>query len=358
MVALLAAGGAVPAAAAAAPSSAVGELPVARVPSDIAKDCSRDVTVQLNQWIGSVSDGSELQFARRGCYRVDGTILISDRSRLVIDGRGSTFKAVAKGGPNRKHFHLVDDRDITLRNLTVRGVNPDAGASADAYVPEFEQQHAFELRGTQGATLERVRAFDVHGDFVYIGNTENGPSRDTRVVRSVFERSGRQGIAVTDGEGIVIEGNRIGEVPQAIFDLEPNIDTAGARRVRIADNTTGDAQFWFSSEGVGYNIGDVTITDNEMDVATRTLLRMLGPAGGYRGPLTIIGNEFKIDPAAADLGVGAAFTFAHCRNVTIRKNVAQFPDGTNMPVVRENDAKRLIVRDNKFPGARQLIVSV
>src|ERR1700730_15470159 len=59
------------------------------VPASIPSDCSRDVTPNLLAWIGSVPDGSVLQFARNGCYRIDGTLRIEGRDNLTFGGNGA-----------------------------------------------------------------------------------------------------------------------------------------------------------------------------------------------------------------------------------------------------------------------------
>src|SRR5438874_13361168 len=66
-------------------------------PGSIASDCSRDVTQQLLSWIASVPDHSTLSFASGGCYRIDGTLELTDRDGLTFEGNNATFRASTTG---------------------------------------------------------------------------------------------------------------------------------------------------------------------------------------------------------------------------------------------------------------------
>ena len=63
------------------------------MPSSIASDCSADTTSSLSKWISSVPDNSSLMLGKGACYRVDGSITISNRRSLLFDGNGSTLQA-------------------------------------------------------------------------------------------------------------------------------------------------------------------------------------------------------------------------------------------------------------------------
>jgi hypothetical protein len=328
------------------------------VPDRIAHDCSSDVTPELLRWIASVPDDSVLLFARGGCYRLDGSLRIENRSQLVFDGNGATFRAVADGDRDRRHIWFLGGRELVVRNLEIRGANPKAGASPEAYVAGRAFQHAFAFEGVAGGMLDHVRASDVYGDFVYVGAGEKGRwSRDIRVTRSRFERSGRQGIAVTAGENVVIEHNTIRDVARSMFDLEPNNPEGGARNVRITSNVTGAAKnMWLASKGEGNAVGDVTITGNVMKKRTGALVWVFGSEGGYRGPFLIEHNRFLVGDTVNDEGSRGAFFLARCSDVTIRDNKAYFPAGHDVPAVELRRSKQVSINANKFKGAGQLVV--
>src|SRR5262245_15204779 len=102
------------------------------VPNNIADDCSQNVSAQLNAWMDSVPDASELLF-HGGCYRIDQTLVLTDRNLLVLRGQGATFRTsdpTGDGSPvsnpseasrTRALWRLVGGSNIELRTMTIRG---------------------------------------------------------------------------------------------------------------------------------------------------------------------------------------------------------------------------------------------
>ena len=155
------------------------------VPSRIASDCSVDVTDALNAWIASVPDGRTLALAAGACYRIDGTVRITARNDLVLDGRGATLRAGSEGDQERRHLSIAGGSRITVRDLTIRGALPNTRLGPEDHRQDRAFQHGIELRSVAGATIEHVRVLDVFGDFVYTGRTPDGePSRDVTVTGS------------------------------------------------------------------------------------------------------------------------------------------------------------------------------
>jgi len=126
---------------------------VYKVPKNIKGDCSVPVESQVMAWLASVPDGSTVQFGAGRCYGQDGTITLTDRNGLVIDGQGSEFRALTPGGSHRANWRFVRGRDLTVRNIAVRGSNPQG-----AYDPAIEWQHGYSVEGVQGMTLSNVKA--------------------------------------------------------------------------------------------------------------------------------------------------------------------------------------------------------
>jgi hypothetical protein len=71
-----------------------------KVPRKISDNCSAPVEGKIMAWLATVPDGSTVQFEAGRCYGQDGTITLSGRSGLVIDGQGSEFRALTPGGAN------------------------------------------------------------------------------------------------------------------------------------------------------------------------------------------------------------------------------------------------------------------
>ncbi len=329
------------------------------VPPSIPDDCSVDVTARLLAWIASVPENSTLEFRQGACYRIDDSLRIEDRHGLIFEGNGATFKVVSEPDPRRRHILVYGGGDLIFRNLTVQGAHPNAGTAVEAYQTAREFQHAFSLQGVAGVLLDRVRAFDVYGDFVYIGpDTRPGRgqpwSQRVTVQDSTFERNGRQGITVVAGEDVLISGNHIGQVRRATFNMEPTAATWGARRVRIVNNVTGTGRLlWFSSGGQGSNVSDITIAGNVMQAATGTpVIFVVAPSGARRGPFLIERNTFIVGGSPAP-----GFRFGRVTGVTFRNNRATFPANREMIAVGLEDSRQVVVEGNALCGAAKIVAA-
>jgi Right handed beta helix region len=333
------------------------------VPRTIASDCSSDVTSPLSKWIASVPDNSTLMLGRAACYRVDGSLTIANRRRLLVDGNGATLKATTRGSRIRVHVAIDNSENIIVRNLIVKGANPRAGAQSSAYNPQFEAQHGFNLGGVRHVLLDNVQASDVYGDFVYVsssgqGKTKGQPSEHVAVVRSRFSRSGRQGIAITNARDVTIRGNVINDVARSMFDLEPNTERNTVRDIRIEQNTTGKSvNFWIASKGAGNQIGDILVRDNTMRSPTGGLVFIFGGKGAARGPFTLDGNRLRVTGAVTDEGAKGALFFAHTDRIEIRNNQIDLPRGRDMPTVELRSCNHVAVDGNRVQNAKRLVMA-
>jgi hypothetical protein len=336
-----------------APSGAVKSVPVS-----IARDCSVDVAAALESWIASVPDNSTVSFPAKACYRVDETVLVDGRHRLLLDGNGATLKAVTTGDRDRSQLHLRGGSDLTVRDLIVRGANPHAGATAAAYVVDLEAQHAFQVNGVSNVLLDHVQAYDTYGDFVYIGPVAKQPSRNVTVANSRFARSGRQGMSVTWAVGVTIAANTIDGVARSLFDLEANNRSAVIRDIRIVGNVTGTGvNFWFANKGFAADIGNLQITGNRMDAATGGLVFVYATRGAFRSPIVIERNHFIASGKVNDEDATGALFFSYAANVTIRDNDVVFPKGKRMLAVEIRNSHHVEVTGNHFTNVGPLIVA-
>jgi hypothetical protein len=332
--------------------------PTSSVPSVIAADCSVDVTNALQSWIDSTPDNSTLSLGSHACYRIDETLTLRNRHRVLLDGNGATLKAVTMGTRKRIHLLLSGGSDITVRDLVVRGANPHAGATRAAYIKTLEAQHGFEIDGVSGVLLDDVHVSDVYGDFVYIGLASKQPSRNVTVAHSRFERSGRQGITVTSGIGVDIVDNVITDVARSLFDLEANGRSTQIENIRIMGNVTGRAvNFWLADKGADARIGNVQIVGNRMAEATGGLVFVFGTGSTYRGPFVIEANHLIANDRVNDEGSSGAFFFTHAQDVTIRQNTVVFPSGHRMPAIELRDSHDVVANDNQFEGAGTLVIA-
>ena len=332
---------------------------VRQVPETVPSDCSVDVTQKLATFIAHAPRGSTVVLAEDGCYRLDGSLIIYQRKDLTIDGNGATLKAMTPGDRNRRHVWIRGGKNLTIRDLTVQGANPNADDVEESYVGQKAFQHGFAIQGVDKATLDRVTVNAVYGDAVYIGSDGSDAtwSRDITITNSSFEGAGRQGFAVVAGKRIVFDRNRLANAGQSLIDLEANSAEGGAVDVRITRNTTGAAKhFWLANKGAGLEIRDIVVKDNKATEATAGLVFVYGPLTGYRGPYAFIGNEFMITDRVADEGSQGAFFLSRAKDVTIRDNRVVLPSGKNMPVVENRDSLDLTIEGNRFVNAGQELI--
>jgi hypothetical protein len=323
---------------------------VFRVPKRIRSDGSVDVTTALKRFINSRPNNSAVLFARNGRYRIDGTLEIQEKTGLWLRGRGAKLFARSKGDAFRRHIRVTGGGNVVIRNLTVKGANPNAGMADDAFDPQFEFQHGIEFDGVQGALLDHVRIFDVYGDFVYLGPSQISgvftPSRSITIQKSRFERNGRMGISVDYASDVLIRDNYMGNCRRSWVDVEPTGANWAVDGLTIKNNTVGPHRLnFFANAGRGDNVGNVVITNNRTAPGATfgaiTVARGDSPdaSGGYRGPYLIEGN---VGP------MRAGFVFLEAADITIRNNTMPF---SARPVVQLSDAHTVRVDGNSFRGA-------
>ncbi len=343
-----------------APTGAATLVPV---PDTIDDTGGTDVTAPLNAFFADLAPGSTVVFPAAGRYRVEGVLFLFDQDDLTIEGNGSTVFALTDGSGvtppkagyrqywprRREHWHIRRSNNVTLRNLTVQGANPDAGAIPEAYVPELEGQAGISISRSSNVVLDSMRIQDTYGDFVWI----TGGSTNVTIQHSTFARSGRQGIALVNGQGLLVEDNDIRDVARSVFDLEP-AGRALAQQVRLRNNRVGDYRnFLLSAGGGGPGVNDVWLEGNRINDGNG-----LSVAAGFwarqRRGLHILDN------------VGTAGTRAPSRtahNGLIHRGMIQLTnlDGVEIvgnrqavgdaPAISLEGVCNLTVEDNAFPGA-------
>jgi hypothetical protein len=321
------------------------------VPSSITSNCSSDVTSTLNTWIASVPNGSVLSFRQGACYRIDGSVRVTKRYDLTLEGNGSTFRAVTLGDRYRRHFWFMRGGNLTVRNLTVIGANPHAGMYDDAAKSSYEGQHAFSFLGVQGAVLDHVQAFDVFGDFVYVGaDSNNVPSRNVSVLNSTFSRNGRQGIAVVAGEHVLIQGNSLSQMRLSAIDLEPIAKIWTVSDVQVLDNSIGPQRLTFLSAASWGAVHDVTFLRNDIRGSMKIGIK---PMGSFR----YHGFTFVDNVATASVWQSAPLIGLYrVDDLVFQGNTVPFKAGSGTDLMSLRNSCHVRVMDNKLPGVDAIFV--
>lgn len=332
----------------AAPAAAVATAAPA-----VPKDCSRDVTAELQAWIDATPDASTLTLAPSACYRVDGTLTMSGRHDLTLEGSGATLRQVTDGSERlnpkyvrtREMLRVGMSTGIVVRNLTLRGANPYAGRGELAYRAKFEAQHGLAVMGVQRMLVDHLQIYDVYGDFVWVGP---GTS-DLTVRNSTFLRNGRQGWTI-NGTNILFEHNLIGETRRATIDMEPSSPTWASHNVTIQDNEIGKGRLlFFSSVGAGNApIDGINILRNRLH---RPMQIFVASGGLTRSHYRIVGNVSD----AIVSGFGSAIVFRNVSDVVVADNYQRLQWSHALFGVGAFMVQHLTVTGNTFPAADGVI---
>ncbi len=343
---------------------------VYKVPGSITSDCSVAVESQIMAWLATVPDGATAQFGAGRCYGQDGTITLTDRNGLVIDGQGSEFRALTPGGSHRDNWRFVRGGNLTVRNMAVRGSDPQG-----AYDHNVEWQHGYSVEGVQGLTLSNVQARETWGDGIDIwgdgsshtcGNDATS-ARNIVISGATIERIGRQGVAVVDGERVTLQDSTVGPVAWANVDIETDDACEIARHITVARNSFG-SNGWGVIVNGGFGadpqVGDVTVTGNTQTAPTvdtgiltpdpcRAPVRILSPDSVYRSAYSFTGNRF--------LTPNNAFVFRRANNVSVGSNSVSFGPpiaGCDTRAgVRLTDSHTVGITNNVFSGASNVYIT-
>jgi hypothetical protein len=327
------------------------------VPAAIADDCSKAVDAELNRWLAAVPHGSTVLLGAGKCYGQDGTVEIRDRRGLTIDGRGATLKALTRGDLRRSNLRILGGRDITVRNLIVRGVREER-----RYEPGWEFQHGYDFRGTVGGRLENVQAYNVVGDFVYAGHDSRKdtrtapPARDITVTGGRFQTNGRMGVAMVNVDGFLLEKSKISDVALTAVDAEPDVPEQTVRNIRVVGNEFGfvtHSVFASVGKGGGDRHGRMVIEQNTMTEAPPTCVPVIfvdvPVRDARRSEYTIRDNRFLARSAAVKLsGVDRVVITGNQVDHTTRG----CPPHAAVQLDRSQD---VTIDNNRFSGAASVL---
>ena len=237
------------------------------VPATIASDCSVDVTAALLKWMGSIPDNSILSFGAAKCYRIDGTVELSSRSELILQGNGSTFKSLtpmvggSKADDQRAMFRVIASNAINFENMAIVGSYAHGGT----FDASLQHAHAIDLRGTS-AVVENVSMSNVAGDCLYFGlGYDNVTKSSGNAHDSTCTSIGRNGISVTAGKGITVKGMTLDKVGYIAFNVEPNVGQSWGASNIVFDSNIIKAYYLYAFSIVeNAPISDVTFANNRV----------------------------------------------------------------------------------------------
>ncbi len=331
--------------------------PVVRLPDSIDATGATDVTDALQSFLDGVPDGSTIQMAAGGRYRVDETLWLIARHDLEWDGSDATIEATTLVTTNRRNISLSDSTWIRIHDLTIRGANPEPGTFDEAH--QFE--HGIWIDGGSDIEIAAVAIENPWGDCVYIGDGEGRLAWAERISihHSACSGPGRNGIAVVGGRDIRIESNAFEAVGLHVVDIEPNrVDgrggteearpVQGAANVAVLENRiTGPVPgYFFAANGWGKVDGLIVHNNVLTQAPLRITVQPLPESGFIRTGITIQGNRSDTAYDAAD---DAAMRFTRTTDLTVRGNVAPLT-GAGSALIEIRDSCRIDVGGNEYPG--------
>ena len=309
---------------------------------------SSDVTNALNVFLANAPSGSTVGFPVGARYRIEGTLLVSGKTNLTIDGNGATFFATTDGhnvaapscGPRpatspstacrypnrtRAQWNLSGDSGLTLRNLHVIGSSPETGPNG-TYDPALEAQHAFNIVGVSGVVLDHVTARNVWGDLVYVG----GASNNVIVENSSFFGASRQGWSVTNAQHVAFVNNTLDYVRRSLIDIEANTSHDVIAYLTIQGNRLGRSRFCtFTNYGAPAIEHDFVFANNQALNQTPIIMCIQARPTARRHNYEISGNVGTT--AGVRLPNDPMLRIAYVDHVVVKNNVQRFWSSTKWP---------------------------
>lgn len=265
------------------------------VPGSIDYTCTTDDTQALLAWIATVPNNSTLQFGTGRCYRIEGTLELTGRAGLTIDGGGSTFRSfnpLVSGNSTDSHrsiWRINNSTGMVFRNMTVQGSYANGGTLD----PTLQWAYAIELNGTH-ADISFVTLRDVGGDgvlFYLYGSTPSSGS----VTDSTILRTGRNAVSFVAANGVLVQRLTTDVIGYSPFDIEPNVgQTVGVSNVTVDSNTVGSYDTVDTNAyGILPNapISNITISGNHA-----TLGRLASSTTGLRPQYVTVINNVSANP--------------------------------------------------------------
>ncbi len=220
--------------------------------------------------IASCPDGTArtptvVAFPASASYTVNGTIRVDNRSHLVVDGNGSTFRNTA---PNDEatspNWRTLNVRNVTFRDMTVVGNFTHPGPRGIIAGNQFNA--GFTVFGGKGVVVEDVTIRDVYGDgvttnpsgFITGGGALGGEvPTNVRFSRLTISRTARMCAGITAGIGVTFENSSCTNNFYGGVDME--IDVAGEplHDVHVVGNTFDGSYVSSIMAPQGGNAGDL-----------------------------------------------------------------------------------------------------
>lgn len=240
------------------------------VPSNIDATGGIDASVKLNNWLYGLPNGSTIVFKAGATYRMNGPLKFLNRKNLTFEGNGATLKSPAGATESQSTIWIGGgNTGIKVRNFKLVGSSTSPGT----YIGGKEGAHGVMVVNSKDVGISNVTVSRVWGDAFFIGYwSDNVRIHDNHVISN-----GRNGVTVTSGTNIYVDGNKFDRSGYCTWDIEPNLSTEGARNVNFTNNTVGSSgHTLLSGDGrAGSVVDGVTMDGNTVTGGSLyTLIRL------------------------------------------------------------------------------------
>jgi Right handed beta helix region len=311
-------------------------------PSNIASDCSADVSVALKAWFKSLRPDQTVVMRPGACYEVNEGIKLKKPQGLTVYGgeyRSTVVPSDLRGQPASQKgqpvFTVLGGSHVTLESMHIEGANPGG------YHPRLAFAGGIELEGTADALVRGVTIDHTYGDGITLaplrgGANHNsgtiiGPTANVTVDGVTVDGAGRQGLTFASVDGAQVRNVVLKNLGLDTFDFESDQTGEGASNVTIDGCLASGGAIFFANGGASNaaSTHDITVEHCTMAVpqAGSAILVVRHGSGGktkrLRGPFLFESDVFRCGASAY---VGCVQL--HGANVTISDSHLLFPPGT------------------------------
>lgn len=255
---------------------------------------ARDVTASLTAFLDK-HGGKRLCLKSYGKYRVDGTVRVRNEYGLRLDGRNATLRPRINlsSSAQRQQLRIESSRNVIIRNLSIRGLNPDHRR----WNAGRQHEHGIAIYGGDLIKLQNVVIRDTYGDGVYVGYVSGRIEPSSRITlgRLNIARAGRNGVAIVGGHYLVVTDSVIAYTGLHAVDLEPDLTDADIHHVTIQRTSLGSygqagiyTGYAIAVDGWAGEMSDIRILDNS---AYRFNATVLNNHGGTNRNIVFTGNR-------------------------------------------------------------------
>lgn len=217
--------------------------------------------------------------ATRDIYFPEGTYLINGDGSTQGRGQGRSGgvalpsntrvecspKAVIQvkttRSPQYVAFRLYNVSHVVIDGCTINGERTTHVGSAGQF------GYGIACYGSSDITVEHSHISNMWGDGMIAAGSDTAHNYRIRVLNNTFSNNRRQGMSLTDVDGVAVTGNVFenthGSSPASGVDLEPSGSFEAVTHAVFAKNRFANNAGWgFTANGIRGTISDLELTDN------------------------------------------------------------------------------------------------